>query len=322
MGERGEAKSGSRTRPDAEALWEIRVRCPRSWAEWLADEVAEVWSVSPVVEYHPGDARAAVVAFLEEVPVLRRWREQCAELRRRVKQRGPAGAEWFRWQVRGRRLPREDWAESWKQHFAVLEVGPLVVYPSWERPAPRPGRVEVVLDPGLSFGTGHHPTTRYCLEELVRLRQLNGVGSLLDAGTGSGLLAIAAAKLGYHPVEGIDYDESAVRTARENARVNGVADRVSVGYGDLLRLPRRGRRYDVICANVSAAVLTAARERLTARLAAGGWLVAAGILAREFEGVRSAFAGLGLACMRSRRDGRWRSGTFRRGAGAPRADEE
>ncbi|MCS7090939.1 MAG: 50S ribosomal protein L11 methyltransferase [Verrucomicrobiota bacterium] len=293
-----------------DALWEIRVQCARPAAEKVAHHIAEVWSVSPAVVYHPAQSRVSVVAYLEEVPTLAQWKKHCAELKRRLKSDESVRDRQIRWRVHGRRLPQENWAESWKQHFSRLKIGRLTIRPSWLPHSLGPDEVEVVLDPGLSFGTGHHPTTLYCLEELVRLRQPKNAQSFLDAGTGSGILAVAAAKLGYAPVEALDYDPAAVETARANALANGVSDRVRVTQRNLLQMPRCGRRFAVICANVSASVLVAAREQLVGRLGAGGWLVLAGILAREFEAVQAAFEALGLACVRSRQEGRWRSGTF------------
>jgi len=305
-----ERKPGSRGSAAGEELFEIRVSCPRAWAEAVADGVFEVWEVPPVIEYRPGESRARVVAFLEERPGPPVWRTQRARLRRLLRAAGVSDPGGQRLVVRARMLPREDWAESWKVHFGVLELGRLVIRPSWCRPVLKQGQVEVVLDPGLSFGTGHHPTTRFCLEELVRLRNAGRAQSFLDAGTGSGILAVAAVKLGYAPVEALDYDETAVETARRNARVNGVEGCLRLDRVDLLRLPVRGRRFDVMAANVTAPVLLAARERLCARLAPGGSLVVAGILAREFDAVRTAYEASGLALVRSRREGRWRSGTF------------
>jgi ribosomal protein L11 methyltransferase len=297
------------------ALWQVEVRCPRSQAEAVAEAVAEVWQVVPVLEYRPGRGTARVRAFLEPVPTRSRWQEQCARLRQHLKTLDMAGHPRARWLIHGRPLLRENWAESWKRHFRPLHIGPLVVRASWQQPRLQPDQIEIVLDPGLSFGTGHHPTTRYCLEELVRRRKTGCAQSLLDAGTGSGILAVAAARLGYCPVEAFDVDAAAVKTARANARGNGVLNRIRFQQLDLLRLPQRGPCYAVICANVTAPLLLAARERLGARLAPGGWLVMAGILDREFPAVCSAYAAQGLVCVRTRREGRWRSGTFQRPAG-------
>src|SRR5581483_10061679 len=103
--------------------------------------------------------------------------------------------------VETKRIRKEDWADSWKRHFKAISVGKaLLIKPSWIRRKPVSGQALVVLDPGLSFGTGQHPTTRFCLGQLVLARK-RGAKSLLDIGTGSGILAIAAARLGYEKVE-------------------------------------------------------------------------------------------------------------------------
>ena len=136
-----------------------------------------------------------------------------------------------------RRVAREDWSESWKRHFKALEIGPtLLVKPGWVRRRARKGQAVVVLDPGLSFGTGNHPTTEYCLRALAAGRRDGERQSFWDVGTGSGILAIAAAKLGYAPVVAMDFDAEAVRVARENARRNGVLERVSISRRDITRM--------------------------------------------------------------------------------------
>lgn len=216
--------------------------------------------------------------------------------------------------IRITRLKPENWAESWKRHFHPLAIGDaLLLKPSWSRRRPRRGAALVVLDPGLSFGTGQHATTRFCLEQLVARRDRARRQSMLDAGTGSGILAIAAAKLGYAPVHAFDFDPEAVRVARANARQNAVATRLRLTRADVTRLPRRAaRRYDVVCANLLTPLLVAERERLVNRLAPGGVLVLAGILHREFAEVRRAYEAMGLKLIASRRQREWRSGAFTR----------
>src|SRR3954467_11843127 len=123
-------------------------------------------------------------------------------------------------EVRGEEVP-EDWAERWKRfHVPILLGGRLYVRPPWEQPAVRPGVVEVVIDPGQAFGTGTHPTTRLCLELML---DLDRRGSFADLGCGSGVLAIAASKLGFSPVAAYDSDRAAVDATLVNARDNGVA---------------------------------------------------------------------------------------------------
>lgn len=225
-----------------------------------------------------------------------------------------------------RRVPPEDWRESWKRHFQPLPIGKaLLVRPSWSRRRAEPGQAELILDPGLSFGTGQHPTTEFCLRELVRLRPRarsetrQGAKSptanqgLLDVGTGSGILALAAAKLGFRPVLAFDFDPECVTVARANARRNRVERRVTLTRRDVARLSLRpSRRFPVVCANLTADLLQRHAERLVAQLADGGHLVLAGILAEEFDTVRLRFEGLGLRLARTARRREWQSGSFAR----------
>jgi ribosomal protein L11 methyltransferase len=210
------------------------------------------------------------------------------------------------------RIPREDWAESWKRHFKPLVFGSaLLVKPSWSRRRPRKGQAVVVLDPGLSFGTGRHPTTAFCLHQLVARRRRGEAQSCLDVGSGSGILAIAAAKLGYRPVDAMECDPESIRIARTNARRNGVSAAIRFLRQDLTKLRRRStRKYSVVCANLLSNLLTAERERLLARLHPNGVLIAAGILKTEFAQVQKAFESAGLRLTISRTQNEWRSGTF------------
>jgi ribosomal protein L11 methyltransferase len=207
---------------------------------------------------------------------------------------------------------RRDWAHAWKRHFRPLAIGgKLLVRPSWSRRRPRPHEVVVQLDPGLSFGTGHHPTTHFCLREIVIARRRHQVQSLLDLGTGSGILAIAAAKLGYHPVLAIDADAAAVEVARDNARQNHTHRLIRLQVADLRQLKRRAREgYDIVCANLTFDLLQDCARRIGRLVKPTGYLVLAGILRGEFGSVRQVYARLGFRLVRSRAQGEWRSGTF------------
>jgi ribosomal protein L11 methyltransferase len=212
------------------------------------------------------------------------------------------------------RVAREDWAESWKRHFKAIEIGPrLLVKPGWVRRRARKGQAVVVLDPGLSFGTGNHPTTAFCLRALARFRKPGQKQSFLDIGTGSGILAIAAAKLGYSPVRAMDFDAEAVRVARENARRNRV--RFEITRQDITKLPPESRvKYDFICANLISNLLMAEMKRITGRLREDGVLALAGILKEEFSEIEYACERAGLRLARAQTEGEWRSGVFVFGA--------
>jgi ribosomal protein L11 methyltransferase len=219
------------------------------------------------------------------------------------------------------KVRREDWAESWKRHFKPKEIGgALLVKPSWSKKRPRKNQAVVILDPGLSFGTGQHPTTSFCLREICRVgvmrqqssHRLNTIKSFLDIGTGSGILAIAAAKLGFKPIRAFDFDPEAVRVARANARVNGVDKKLEIVRGDVAKLsivPRK--KFDLVCANLISNLLIAERTRILPQLNDGGTLVLAGILKSEFTEVQKEFESLGLKQISAKSEKEWRSGAFR-----------
>ena len=169
----------------------------------------------------------------------------------------------------------------------------------------------VVLDPGLSFGTGHHATTEFCLKELAACRRARTRQSLLDIGTGSGILAIAAAKLGYSPVEAFDYDPEAILVSIQNAKRNHVENRVRPRREDLTRLPVKSRRkWDVICANLTADLLGSEARKIRARLNAGGQLIVAGLLESEFEKFCKKISIFRLTLEKSGLKEKWQSGRF------------
>jgi ribosomal protein L11 methyltransferase len=215
------------------------------------------------------------------------------------------------WKLDVKRLRREDWADSWKRHFQPIRIGKnLLVRPSWRKDKAAPGQAVVVLDPGLSFGTGQHATTKFCLRQLVACRK-RGPQSLLDVGTGSGILAIAGVKLGYRPVKAIDFDSEAIRVARKNAHCNRVTAHLDPKVGDVTKLPPRARvKYDVVCANLYYDLLTANAQRLIARVKPRGVLVLAGILETQFAEVQAAVEGQEMRLKKTTRQGEWQSGVF------------
>ena len=215
------------------------------------------------------------------------------------------------WKLEVKRLRREDWVDSWKRHFQPIRIGDkLLVRPSWRKDKAAPGQAVVVLDPGLSFGTGQHATTKFCLRQLVVHRK-RGAQSLLDVGTGSGILAIAGVKLGYRPVKAIDFDSEAIRVARANAKRNRVTAHLKPKVGDVTKLPPRARvKYDVVCANLYYDLLTANAHRIIARVKPEGVLVLAGVLKTQFAEVKAAVEGQGMVLKKTTRQGEWQSGTF------------
>ena len=198
-----------------------------------------------------------------------------------------------------------DWAEAWKAHFPVLRVGRrLVIKPTWLDHAPTIGDVVLDLDPGMAFGTGLHPTTRLCLAALESAadRGLLATARVLDVGCGSGILAIAAVKLGAASVLGVDTDPIAVEATAANAARNGLASRITARQGTL---PSGQPTHDLVAANLIASLLIALAARLRDELRPGGTLLASGIFVDREADVRAAFAAVGLTVVHRLAEGDW-----------------
>lgn len=209
-----------------------------------------------------------------------------------------------RWKRR-RRLREVDWRDGWKRYFKPLAVGRhLVIKPSWHDYSPREGQIVIEIDPGMAFGTGQHPTTEMCLETLEE--EIRPGDRVLDIGTGSGILAIAAAKLGARAVRAIDNDADAVKAARSNAAANGVGDRVEVLEGKLEQ-QSHSERYDLLLMNISGALLERLASKLAEILREGGRVIASGFLAEGLESALSALEQAGLKVKRVLSKGEWRA---------------
>ena len=209
-------------------------------------------------------------------------------------------------------LKKEDWAEVWKKYFDVIPVSEtLVIKPSWLDVERKPGMAVVEIDPGMSFGTGQHATTYYCLKTIDRLAGKPGVKSMLDAGCGSGILTIAAALRGYDPVDAFDNDPDAVRIAAENLALNRIGT-VSPVVGDAAVWQGRAEQYDLVCANILGHLLVAFRNNIVNWVCPGGYLTLAGILSTEFDGVAAAFIELGFEELDRETLREWTSGLFRK----------
>ncbi len=203
-----------------------------------------------------------------------------------------------------RRCEARDWQSFWRHHFHAHNIGrTLRIVPMWEREARAPkGRHKLVLDPGLSFGTGEHFTTRFCLEMIEHLCEKRQPRSLLDVGTGSGILAVAALRLGIPRVTAFDNDAQAVAHAEENLRLNRLAGRARLEVRDLARgLPRP--RHEVVCANVYGLVLQEWAPVIARGV--GRWLVASGIREAELDGVAMAYEAQGGREIARDGDGQW-----------------
>lgn len=198
----------------------------------------------------------------------------------------------------------EDWAENWKQNFTAFHVGDkLVVHPSWEDYVPNGDEVVLEIDPGMAFGTGTHATTKLCLEVIAELLdQPDPPSTMLDVGTGSGILALGAAALGCPQIVANDIDPVACTVARENINHNNFTDRIEISELSLEGLPGQ---FDLIVANILAEENIRLKSAFLKHLRSGGWLVLSGILTEKEALVRDGFADLPLKFLPSRYQDEW-----------------
>jgi len=201
-----------------------------------------------------------------------------------------------------------DWLALWRDRLRPVRVGRrLLIRPSWLTVPGEDDRVTIVIDPQMAFGTGHHATTQFCLRALEDF--LRTGDRVLDVGTGSGILSIAAAKLGAGRAEGLDIDAQAVATARENVRINDVKGRVRVSGRDIGSIPERS--YHLAVANIDGRTLMALLPRLVRIVKRGGHLILAGFLSEEEASLRRRLTALGLSPERLEHRHEWASAVVR-----------
>ncbi len=202
------------------------------------------------------------------------------------------------------------WEQIWKTHFSILPIlDKLVIKPVWQELDDKDDRIVINLDPGMAFGTGHHPTTRMCLEELSR-QELTGK-SILDIGSGSGILSIAAVKLGAQSSFGIDIDENATDSALNNIQMNGVSENITMKTGVLEDLDTTFK-YDVIVANITAQIIVSLVPSMSLYLKPDGIVITSGILSELFSEVENTFKQSGFLTTNFITSGDWSLGVFSR----------
>jgi ribosomal protein L11 methyltransferase len=292
---------------------EVAVRCRREAADAVGNRLAELsgggyavddpldiiqnrdsWDITDLV---PGDpAWVTVKAWLPEAGNLEQVRldleQSMAELR--SLDLGEIKPPVYAW------VQDEDWANAWKAYFKPTRVGQhFVIIPSWETYELQEGDVALHLDPGMAFGTGTHPTTSLCLRRLEGL--VKPGDRVLDVGTGSGVLAIGAARLGATPVVAIDIDPVAVKVAQENAERNGALLDVRAGTLDQVETDE----CDLVIANIIASVIIDILPDVATRLKKGGKFLASGIIAEKKQAVVEAMTATWLLPLEVREEGGW-----------------
>ncbi len=214
-----------------------------------------------------------------------------------------AGKHGFTYSIRYQAIDEEDWAESWKAFFWPQKITPrIVVKPTWRDYQPEPEQLIIEIDPGMAFGTGTHPTTALCVQLLEKY--LGEGRSVLDVGTGSGILLVAAAKLGAGRMTGIDLDPMAVDVARKNISQNNIApDAVELICGDLL--DKVSRTFDMVAANILAEVIVKLLDDVVRVIRPGGLFICSGIIQAFQMGVAEKMAACGFDILDTRKEGEW-----------------
>lgn len=266
----------------------------------ILSEALEDWNLGVFLPERQGTARLEIFCLSRHE----------AEMRLSLLQTLAPKAEFGRTSIQ--KVVKQDWAESWKRHFHAQRVSDrIIVKPPWESPAAGPADCIVEIDPGMSFGTGLHGTTRACLRFLDAWQQKHPEASVLDLGCGTGILAIAAAKLGFPRVCALDNDPAAIHSTRNNVECNGVAGKVECIEADVATF-QSDPPYDLVLANLLAGILTSWADIIIDALSRkpGSGLVLSGILDDQYEAVRSVFIARGFEEQSSLVLDGWQTGCF------------
>ncbi|MDR5694995.1 MAG: 50S ribosomal protein L11 methyltransferase [Armatimonadota bacterium] len=277
---------------------EISVRVSPMAAEAVATILLEA-RTGGVVEEIPSPGEVLLKAYLPLGPATE---VTLGTIAKRISALPGFGLDLGKGELSTREIDEEDWAHGWKAYFHTLKIGRLVIKPTWESYAPSPTEVVVELDPGMAFGTGLHPSTRLCLEFLERTPLEGRV--VFDIGTGSGILAIAAAKLGAARVVAVDNDPIAVEVATRNVAHNRLIDRITVRHGEGWNAVD-GTAH-LIVANITAKVIRELLPHVNEHLEPSGRFVASGIVAGEIPGVLREALARNLQPVEIREEEEWR----------------
>ncbi len=280
----------------------LKVTCDPEWLDAVANRFFELGLRGlEIAEETPS---AMLISYCDRAESAHAYAEGIKEYLRELAMLWPTAKPWL---VEVSELAGVDWANEWKKYFKPVRIsGRIVIRPSWESYDAADGDLVIVIDPKMAFGTGGHETTTLALRALERLRDetvIDETTTVLDIGTGTGILAIAAVMLGAPRAVGVDTDPVAIECAVENAGLNGVSTRVEfrVGGADAIKAT-----FPVVVANIDAPTLGVIAPAVTERVAAGGRLLLTGLLEAGANEIESRFAALGFRALRRDGLGEWR----------------
>jgi ribosomal protein L11 methyltransferase len=245
------------------------------------------------------------------LPVDDRLEDRLQHIRERVQELPELGLNLVTDEITIKWVQDEEWAAAWKKFFKPLKIGRIVIRPTWEEYSPQPDEIVIDLDPGMAFGTGNHPTTKLCLEALQDY--ISGGETVLDMGTGSAILAMAAAKLGAAQVVGLEIDPVAVEAAVENVDRENLGSQIIIGLAD--SPSAFDGQADIVLANIIAKVIIDMGEGLSSKVKPGGLLIASGIVVERSQEIIDTLTYLGLTLHETRQEGDWVALTFRKSSG-------
>lgn len=297
------AKSSIRPGPGKDAWVEIKVQSPPELADAISNFLLELGTqgISQEEDVSQRDFEESAPAHIPDIlkayfPERSKWEQKLSRLSDYLDSLQQIFPEYDKPEFAVRHIADQDWGEQWKKYFKPVRIFKnIVVKPTWERYTSSGRDIVIEIDPGMAFGTGQHPSTRLCLEsieEILMKERTTRKWSVLDIGTGTGILSIGAAKLGASRVVAVDIDPKAAEIAQQNVNINHVDDKVSVMNLDIINLDGS---FDMIVANLTAETITKLSGHIEPMLARGGYLVCSGIIEQRAGMVEEALGSQGLA---------------------------
>jgi len=283
----------------SEAVSELLTRYGAQGVAFEGDALIEEAQANNWGDFYPEFAGSGDHILVKAYFYDQKSEAELTEIEQAVKGLSQFGLEIGNVKLTAKVICEDDWANAWKQYYHPLRIGRIIVEPSWDPITnPEPDDIVITLDPGMAFGTGTHPSTAMCIEALQEVPVQDR--AVWDIGTGSGLLAITAAKLGARTVEAVDIDPVAVEVCRENAEINNAAIHCQQGSLDILQ-----GSADVIVANIIADVIIDLLPAAYQKLNPGGIMIASGIIDRRADEVRAEAAECGFELLLKRQQGEW-----------------